>query len=291
MANQQTQQPPAPNSGNTTIVPAGTNWATALFTLLHAPATPANYQFVNQWTIREHGNLSMFANNPFFTTAGGSGTVGPIKAHSYPLIPDSAFGPGRTNSAGVPSYPSLAVGVWITAYHMITEYPAIVSALKSGNPASAAQNPAFQQQLKTWSGGGYDGFATISAPAGPAGPSIGGGGIKGASGAGGGGGGILGTIGEGLAQAVGGPVGGVVADLNPGGLISHVPGVAQGEAVAGFVGKLTDPSYILRALQILAGAGLVAVGVTLLAKQVALAADIPAPIQAVPGAAAAAAVA
>lgn len=74
----------------------------------------------------------------------------------------------------------------------------------------------------------------------------------------------------------------------------HIPGVSGLEGAAGavgdvgsFLGKLADPSYILRGLQVVAGAGLVAVGLVLLARQVALATDLPDPLQAVGAAGAA----
>ena len=54
----------------------------------------------------------------------------------------------------------------------------------------------------------------------------------------------------------------------------------QAEAITGFLGKLTDPYYILRGLQIVAGGGLIIVGTVLLARQVALAADLPDPVKA-----------
>lgn len=103
-------------------------------------------------------------------------------------------------------------------------------------------------------------------------------GVKGA----GGGGGITGAISD-AAGAVNST-------------IRHVPGVAQVEgavgavsSVADFLGKITDPHYILRGLQIVAGAGLVATGAVLLARQVALAADLPDPVLLVGGKGAAAA--
>jgi hypothetical protein len=57
---------------------------------------------------------------------------------------------------------------------------------------------------------------------------------------------------------------------------SHIPGVVQAESVSSFLGKLTDPSYILRGLQVLGGAVLVLIGIYLLARQVGLA---PGPAQ------------
>lgn len=91
---------------------------------------------------------------------------------------------------------------------------------------------------------------------------------------------ILGPAGE-----VAGAVGGISGAINSG--ARHIPGVAQVEDVGSFLGKLTDPSYILRGLQILAGAGLVGVGAVLLVRQVALAADLPDPAAAAGAAAAA----
>lgn len=280
-----TTAPGGVNEPGSVAVPKGAVWSTALLALIRAPATPANYQFLNQWAIREHGSdQALFANNPFFTTAGGRGSVGVIKAGSYPLIPDSAFGPGRSNTAGVPAYPNIATGVWITAYHLTQQYPSIVAALRTGNPASQATNPGFQRELTSWSGGGYDGFQSIAAQAGPVGPTLDGS-VRTNQPPSGGGGSILGSIGG----AISGLPGDVAGGANS--LIRHVPGVAQAESVAGFIGKLTDPSYLLRGLQILAGAALVGGGVFLLARQVALAADVPDVTKAVPGAAAAAALA
>lgn len=260
---------PQSNRPGTEAVPAGTVWSTAILDLLNAPKTAQNYQFLNQWELREHGSLtSIYANNPFFTTAGGAGTVGPVKAGSYPLIPDSAFGGGR-NTAGVPAYPDLATGVYINALHISSEYPAITAAIRSGNPASFQGNADFQKELTAWSGGGYSGFASINAPAAPVGP----------------------TIGSGVSSKLGVSAAGINSAAR------HIPGVAQAEGVASaagdvgsFLSRLTDPSYLLRGLQVIAGGGLVLVGVVLLARQVGLAADLPAPARAVPGVAAAAAV-
>lgn len=77
-------------------------------------------------------------------------------------------------------------------------------------------------------------------------------------------------------------VGDVAGAVNAG--ARHIPGVAQVEGAVGavttvgdFLGKLVDPHYILRGLQVVAGGGLVLVGTVLLARQVALAADVPDP--------------
>lgn len=83
------------------------------------------------------------------------------------------------------------------------------------------------------------------------------------------------------------PESGVFAP-QPGNKIGLGPGVDSGvsgavgaiESTGHFLGRLTDPSYILRGLQIVAGAGLAATGAVLLARQVALAADLPDPVNA-----------
>lgn len=235
-------------------------WSTALLRMLRAPETPANYKFLNAWATREHKGgpaLSDGSNNPFFTTAGGSSTVGPIKSGSFPYW----------NSIGVAKYPKLTIGVYANAYHIQTGYPNIAAALRSGNPASFANNQGFQTDLKRWSGSGYSSIAGVGAPAGPVGPTVDS--AKIAKDA-------LGSFGS-------SGIGSKIGDAAKGGL-EKIPGVKQGEAIAGgiadvggFLGKLTDPSNVLRGLQIVAGGALVAIGVILLARQVALAADLPDP--------------
>jgi hypothetical protein len=69
----------------------------------------------------------------------------------------------------------------------------------------------------------------------------------------------------------------------------HIPGVQQAFDAGSFLGKLSDPSYLLRGMQIVAGAALVLTGVVLLTRQVALAADLPLPPVAGPAGAALAA--
>ena len=154
------------SSGNTvTNIPKGTTWSTALLELLGAPTTGQNYQFLNAWATREHGGSypsSLYANNPFFTTAGGGGTVGPIKAGTYPTIP---------NTPGVAAYPNVVTGDVVTAEHIATEYPGILQALKSGNPEQYAGNAEFQKELSTWSGSGYSGLNVSGQPGLPEGPT------------------------------------------------------------------------------------------------------------------------
>ena len=149
-----------------TVVSAGASWSTLLLDLLGAPTTAANYKFLNQWATREHGSsypASLYANNPFFTTAGGGGTVGPLKAGTYPTI---------ANTPGVAVYPNIETGDVATALHIGTEYPGILAALKSGNPGQYANNPQFQSDLQRWSGAGYSSVGSVAAPAQSEGPVI-----------------------------------------------------------------------------------------------------------------------
>ncbi len=239
-------------------------WSTALLRLLKAPETPANYRFVNAWANREHGSqgLNDGSNNPFFTTAGGSATVGPIKAGTADSW--NSFGPN--NAYHVAKYKSLNAGVYANALHIQTSFPSILAALRSGNPQAYANNQGFQHELSSWSGSGYSSIAASGGAAGPTGPTV-----------------NPSNLGKDIVSQFGGK--GVGSAINS--VARHVPGVAQVEgaasattdaagAVVGFFGKITDPHNILRGLQIVAGAGMVVIGGTLLAKQVALAADVPA---------------
>lgn len=62
--------------------------------------------------------------------------------------------------------------------------------------------------------------------------------------------------------------------------IGDVAGVVS--SIPDFIGAITDPHNILRGLQLVAGAVLVLSGVLLLARQVALANDLPDPLKSVP---------
>lgn len=73
--------------------------------------------------------------------------------------------------------------------------------------------------------------------------------------------------------------------LISGGLVGNAPGeakqtVSDAEAVADFLGKLTDAGFVLRVGQVVAGAVLVLLGIYLLARVVGLAPSAPAPVQA-----------
>src|SRR5205823_29021 len=82
-----------------------------------------------------------------------------------------------------------------------------------------------------------------------------------------------------------GVVGGVIGDVtNPVGsavgAVGGVGGVVHGvESVGSFLGKLTDPSFWLRAFEVVGGVILVILGLYLLARQVGLAPDVPAPVR------------
>lgn len=97
----------------------------------------------------------------------------------------------------------------------------------------------------------------------------------------GGGGGITGAVtgaAKGLADSS-------VFGVSPAGVFGAGKSVVDTTVATGkFLGKLSDPNYILRGLQMIAGAVLVFAGLFLLAKQVGLAASAPGPIGAVAGA-------
>lgn len=244
-------------------------WSQALLDILKVPKTPENYRFVNAWATREHNRgpnnrgLVEENNNPFNTTAGGSATVGPIKSGQFPYW--NSFGPdGKYHVA---SYPSLGVGVYANAYHISAQYRSIYAALKSGRPESFAGNAGFQQELKQWSGSGYDSLGAISAPSSPVGPTVDSSRL---------GSDVLKAFGS---SGVGKSISGAATSVG-----EKLPGVKQAEKVVagisdigGFLAKVTDISNLLRAGQVIAGSFLVLTGVILLARQVALAADIPDP--------------
>lgn len=149
----------------TVNVAAGTNWETALLDLLGAPKTAGNYKFLNAWATREHGPsypASLYANNPFFTTAGGGGSAGPLKAGTFPTI---------AGTPGVTRFPDVTSGVVGTGF-TLKGYPGIVSALKSGNPEQYAGNAEFQRELASWSGGGYSSLNVAGQPGAPEGPGL-----------------------------------------------------------------------------------------------------------------------
>jgi hypothetical protein len=105
----------------------------ALLSALGAPATVANTSSLAGWYAREGTSA---ANNPLASTETESGST-------------------QFNSAGVQNYPNATVGVAATVATLNNgRYPAIVMALKAGQ-GLAAGNGQVQQELLTWSGGGY----------------------------------------------------------------------------------------------------------------------------------------
>ena len=100
----------------------------------------------------------------------------------------------------------------------------------------------------------------------------------------------LSGLGTGVEQGLtGNPIGAALStDKALAGLLGinakSIPGVAQADAVTSFFGKLTDPNFILRTGEVIAGAVLILIGGVLLARQIGLAPTAPGPIQAAAGA-------
>jgi hypothetical protein len=178
-----------------------------------APVTQANIQGLNAWSERE----------------GGGGRWNPLNT-TRPAPGSSSF-----NSVGVQNYPSMAVGAQATADSIRNgRYPSIVAAFQSGSAfqmlVSGGQG-SIGQQLRTWSGGGYNnvnfGSSGYSSPA--------------FGGSGGGAGGSLSS--NSSANAVGGATTGACNTLAQsisnagGGVASAVPGEQQ---IAGFFGWITQ---------------------------------------------------
>ena len=166
---------PDPNAtGNNPI-----NWEDALLTTLEAPHTSQNYQFLNAWAHREQANFSatasgphdIYANNPFFTTAGGGGSATDFKPGTYPTI----------NSHGVAGYPSIDIGIIATSETLQqSDYDTLLKGIRSGNPSAYANDQDFQKGLLKWSGSSYTGLDVSSAASVPLGPNtaVGGGAWK-----------------------------------------------------------------------------------------------------------------
>lgn len=156
--------------------------------------------------------------------------------------------PGSTsfNSVGVQNYPTPEIGVAATA-DTLRNYPAVLAVLRG--KASPYGNAAFNTELNKWSGNADKG-ATVTP-----------------------------YVRSWLLQAQSNPSGKDATDwLSADPLGPAVASAADAAlAVPRFLAKLMDPSYILRGLQVIAGAVLVLVGVGLLVRQVALAADVPIP--------------
>lgn len=206
-------------------------FAQAVLNDLGVPDTPQNRSFIIGWS-RAEGTAAK--NNPLATTLALPGSV--------PL-------PG--NSAGVQQYPTIAEGAQATAATIGNgRYPNIVAALRTGGAvAHSFGNTGVYSDLNTW----------VSGRPSPA---------------------VTGYVRNVLVGIQGGGTSISATDLGSfdlgnaasaaGAVAQHVPGVAQVESVTGFIGRLTDPAYILRGLEIVAGAILVLLGLYLLARQVGL---------------------
>lgn len=109
-------------------------FAAELLSTMNAPNTTANINSLNGWFGRE-GTAAQ--NNPLATTQTEPGST-------------------TFNSDGVQNFPTQAVGITATAATLNNgRYPAIVMALQAGQGLDAG-NQQVQQELLTWSGGGYD---------------------------------------------------------------------------------------------------------------------------------------
>lgn len=240
------------------------NWEDALLTTLNAPHTSQNYQFFNAWAHREQGHFSstasgphvIYANNPFFTTAGGGGSADGFKPGTYPKI-----------VGGVAGYPSIDVGIVATAATLQqSPYKPLLEAIRSGNPSAYANDQGFQDALKTWSGSGYSGLNVSSAASVALGPNT-------ASG----GGAWVDVTGNG-----GGVWGGISAELKALSQDRWHPGGAQGPAgkalgslssIGDFIGFVTS----IRFVELIGGFALIIIGLVLLGREVGIKPPMPIP--------------
>lgn len=160
--------------------------------------------------------------------------------------------PGSTsfNSVGVQNYATPESGVQATA-DTIKQYPTIMAVLRG--KASPFGNPSLNAELNKWVTGKSGNTQSTS------------------------------YVNNVLRNYQGNPSGKSAADwfsYDLGNLYKDSGAKAAVDAtlaVPRFLAKITDPAFILRSLQVIAGAVLVLVGVYLLARQVGLAADVPAP--------------
>lgn len=224
----------------------------AVLVKLGLPTTTANVQLLEAQAQAEGTSAK---NNPLATTLGISG--------------QSAALPG--NSAGVQQYTTPEVGVNATA-RTLQSYPGILSLLRTGAPLTVGLTSSANADYTRWSNGntGYGRQVFLNAQGNPKGTTAD---IS------------LGSF----------DLGALLSEA--GGAAKHIPGVQQAVdaydatlSTGKFLGRLTQPSYILRGLQVAAGGVLILVGTVLLARQVGLAADLPNPVRAAPGVAAVAAV-
>ncbi len=131
--------PPAPSSQT-----AESFWSLVLADM-GAPITQANIDALNTWSQHE-GTSARF--NPLATTQRETGST-------------------SFNSVGVQNYTSAEQGAAATAHTLENgRYPGIVAAFKSGNALTllqSASSSSLGNQLKTWSGGGYNHIGATNA--------------------------------------------------------------------------------------------------------------------------------
>lgn len=206
------------------------------------PLTANVVKFLDQWQAAE-GNGG--ANNPLNTTQTGFPSSGTV-----------------ADTPGVQNYTTPQAGAAATAA-TIKQYPSIVTALQSGNPYNPNYAPALTTSFYTWTHGpnnmptgttaqfnnlsqAYQGIVTAAnggkPPTGfePAQPSA------------------PGTFGISSSSGLG--IGRVVRAGK------SVESSAQ--SVTGFLGDLTNTSYLLRGLEVIGGAILAFAGLLLLARQI-----------------------
>lgn len=162
--------------------------------------------------------------------------------------------PGATsfNSVGVKNYTSFEQGVGATADTISSGYPAVVGYLKVGQPQSILTTARGQSDLNKWvSGKAVPGYTSYVSNV-----------FK-----------LYSGSGKSAADWSS-------SDLGLGKTVKAA--VDATLALPKFLAKITDTHNILRGLQVIAGAVLVLVGVVLLTRQVALAADVPLPNVPVP---------
>lgn len=223
-------------------------WETQTVAQLNAqgvkvPLTANVVKFLDQWQAAEGAGG---ANNPLNTTQTGFPSSGTV-----------------AGTPGVQNYTTPQAGAAATAA-TIAQYPAIVTALQSGNPYNPNYAPALTTSFYTWTHGStgmptgttaqfnnltasYQAIVTAAnggkPPSGFETPvnAVGGGGVVGAG-----------------VQTVEAVVSGAQATAS------------AAKSTASFLGDLTNTSYLLRGLEVVGGAILAFAGLLLLARQIGL---------------------
>lgn len=232
------------------VGPAATLWATAILEALKAPANNANVNSLIGWFHNEGGGGE---NNPMNTTLGSN----------YPSI----------NSVGVRSYPDPNVGVSYTAQTLLGGYPAIVQQLQAGQGLGDTSG-GVASELSKWSGGGYSSITPISAsgtiPKQAIGPGPNGGIVRpggspaGSSGSADAASSLLASYQQNLEQPTQSTTDYVSLS---GDLFGWVPGydaisssISDINGFFSFISWIFSPVTLLRAVEFLTGAGLIAFG-------------------------------